>query len=137
MALSAQSQKTVHLIWLILKYTYGLLFVIAGADKFMNLVTQWDKYVSPMVISFLPSFLQLHQFMLAVGIIEIVIGLITLFMSTRMGALMVAGWLVIIVVNLLSMGLYFDIAVRDLVMAVGAICLALLSQVVEKDQITA
>lgn len=116
--------------WWILKITYGLLFVVAGADKFFNLVTQWAQYVSPMVLQLVP--LSLSQLMMAVGIIEILIGILILTAWTRIGAYAACAWLLLIVVNLLSMGMYFDIAVRDVVMAVGAFVLALLTQVKEE-----
>lgn len=113
--------------WWLLKITYGLLFLIAGADKFMNLVTDWEKYVSPFTLSLFP--LSLEQFIIGVGIIEIIIGALTLFFITRVGAYLSVAWLLLIVINLLSMGRYFDIAVRDVVMAVGALVLALLTDV--------
>ena len=115
--------------WLMLKLTYGLLFVIAGADKFMNLVTHWGQYVSPHVLQLIP--VTATQFIYGVGIIEIIIGAVILFFATRVGAYLAAAWLVLIVVNLLTMLTYFDIAVRDLVMAVGAIALGQLTTIKE------
>lgn len=114
-----------HRAKLLLKYTYGLVFIVAGADKFINLVTQWTKYVSPFVLNILP--VSLAHLIMAVGILEIVIGILILSPKTRIGAYLAAVWLLIIVANLLSMGMYFDIAVRDVVMAVGAIALAWLA----------
>jgi hypothetical protein len=116
--------------WWLLKVTYGLLFIIAGADKFLNLVTQWPKYISPMILNMIP--VSAEQFIMGVGIIEIVIGITTLFLMTRVGAYLTVAWLLIIVVNLLSMGTYFDIAVRDVVMAVGALVLAWLTEAREE-----
>ena len=129
----AASEKITQSWWL-LKITYGLLFVIAGADKFFNLVTQWEQYVSPHIFKVIPVSLQ--QLMFGVAAIEIVIGLLILagtsFMLTRLGAYLAVTWLLVIVVNLLSMGTYFDIAVRDTVMAIGAFVLALLCDVKEE-----
>lgn len=118
-----------QLLQRILQGTYGLLFIVAGADKFFNLVTQWDKYLSP----FLRDLAPVEHIMMAVGIIEIGIGILV-FIKPRLGAYAVIGWFLGIVVNLLLMRTYFDIVVRDLVMAVGALILAQLSDVLEKNQ---
>jgi uncharacterized membrane protein YphA (DoxX/SURF4 family) len=108
-------------LWL----TYGLVPLLAGLDKFFNLLTDWTKYVSPVVAHLLPVSTQ--TFMYAVGIIEIVVGLLVLTRWTRLGAWIAAAWLVLIAVNLVTLGL-FDIAVRDLAMAVGAYTLARLAE---------
>ena len=103
----------------ILKYTYGLVPIVAGADKFTNFLTDWKAYLRP-VESMLP--LAPATFMMIVGVIEIIAGLLVL-RFTRLGALVVSLWLVAIAVVLMSGG-WYDIAVRDLVMAIGAFCLA-------------
>ncbi len=108
-------------LWL----TYGLVPLLAGLDKFLNLLADWPKYVSPMVADLLPVSAQ--TFMYAVGIIEIVVGLMVLTRWTRLGAWIAAAWLALIAVNLVTLGL-FDIAVRDLAMAVGAYTLARLAE---------
>jgi uncharacterized membrane protein YphA (DoxX/SURF4 family) len=107
----------------ILKYTYGLVPIVAGADKFTNLLTDWTAYLRP-VENMLP--LAPATFMMIVGVIEIIAGLLVL-RFTRLGALVVSAWLVAIAVVLMSGG-WYDIAVRDLVMAIGAFCLAKLSE---------
>jgi len=117
-------QKLVN-TWLTMRITYGLLFVVAGADKFINLVTVWAKYLSPLVTAQLP--IDAGQIMMAVAGIEIVIGLLILFCCPRLGGYLAMIWLLIISANLLSMGMYNDIAVRDIVMAVGALTLARLT----------
>jgi hypothetical protein len=104
-------------LWL----TYGLVPLLAGLDKFFNLLTDWPKYLSPWVAHLLPVSAQ--TFMYAVGIIEIAVGLLVLTRWTRLGAWIAAAWLVLIALNLATLGL-FDIAVRDLAMAVGAYTLA-------------
>lgn len=108
-------------LWL----TYGLVPLLAGLDKFLNLLADWPKYVSPWVAGLLPMSAQ--TFMYAVGIIEIAVGLMVLTRWTRLGAWIAAAWLVLIALNLVTMGL-FDIAVRDLAMAVGAYTLARLAE---------
>jgi uncharacterized membrane protein YphA (DoxX/SURF4 family) len=104
-------------LWL----TYALVPLLAGLDKFLNLLTDWPKYLSPWMANLLPVSPQ--TFMHVVGIIEIAVGLLVLTRWTRIGAWIAAAWLVLIAVNLATMGL-FDIAVRDLAMAVGAYTLA-------------
>ena len=108
-------------LWL----TYGLVPLLAGLDKFFNLLTDWPKYLSPWLADLLPMSAQ--SFMYAVGIIEILVGLLVLTRWTRLGAWIAAAWLVLIAVNLVTLGL-FDIAVRDLAMAVGAYTLARLAE---------
>lgn len=108
-------------LWL----TYGLVPLLAGLDKFFNLLADWPTYLSPLVAGLLPVSAQ--SFMYAVGIIEIIVGLMVLTRWTRLGAWIAAAWLVLIAVNLVTLGL-FDIAVRDLAMAVGAYTLARLAE---------
>lgn len=133
MNISNHAYNKVIQSWWLLKITYGLLFVIAGADKFMHLVTDWDEYLSPLIVSFLPAQVTAHQFMYFVGIVEMVIGLLVLTKFTKLGAYLVAAWFSLIVLNLLSMLTYFDIAVRDLVLAIGAYVLAQLTDVHEES----
>jgi hypothetical protein len=108
-------------LWL----TYGLVPLLAGLDKFINLLTDWPKYLSPWMANLLPVSPQ--TFMHVVGIIEIAVGLMVLTRWPRLGAWIAAAWLVLIAVNLVTMGM-FDIAVRDLAMAVGAYTLARLAE---------
>lgn len=129
MEISNKSARIITQAWLFLKYTYGLLFVVAGADKFFNLVTHWQQYASPVVTKLFP--VPLTTFMISVGIIEIIIGLLILTKHTRLGAYLAMTWLLLIVINLVSMGTFFDIAVRDIVMAIGAYILAQLTDVHE------
>jgi len=100
-----------------LRLTYGLVPVVAGADKFFHLLADWDRYLPAFAADLLP--ISTSHFMLIVGLIEIIAGLAVLTRFTRLGAYVVAVWLVLIAVNLVLAG-YFDVAVRDLVMAVGA-----------------
>lgn len=111
--------------WWALKLAFGVVPIVAGLDKFLNLLTNWEQYLSPLVARMVPA----TAFMHAVGIIEIVAGLLVLSKWTRLGAYVVAAWLVGIALNLLTTGHYFDIAARDVVMAVGAFTLGRLSEV--------
>jgi len=119
-----------HRAWHVLKYTYGIVIVIVGLDKFFDFVVRWSQYVSPIVAKMLP--VSMHHFMYGVGIVEIIVGILILTKWTRLGAYLAAAWLIIISINLVSMGIYYDIAVRDMVMAAGAYALAELSRIHER-----
>jgi uncharacterized membrane protein YphA (DoxX/SURF4 family) len=107
-----------------LKLTFGIVPIVAGFDKFTNLLTQWADYLGNNK-SMLP--LDPVVFMKIVGIIEIVAGIIVL-VRPLVGAYIVMAWLVCIALQLIVGGHYFDVAVRDLVMAVGAYTLAQLTK---------
>lgn len=109
----------------VLRYTYGLVPIVAGLDKFTNLLANWKDYVSKSIIDMLP--ISAAAFMSVVGIIEIAAGVLVL-LRPRIGAWVVMAWLVAIALTLIAGGHYFDVAVRDLVMAVGAFALAKLSE---------
>lgn len=98
--------------------------LVAGFDKFFHVLTNWDKYLSPRVASALP--ISTHSFMGVVGVIEIVAAVIVL-VRPRVGAYIVAAWLVGIMANLIITGGYLDVALRDLGLFLGALALARLS----------
>jgi len=124
----ATERKLVDSVWWTLRMSFGLVPLLAGLDKFFNLMTHWPKYVAPALAGALPVTPQ--QFMYGVGVIEIVAGLAVLLSPwTKLFAYVVAAWLAGIALNLIAGGFY-DIAVRDLVMAVSAISLARLTDVV-------
>ena len=104
-----------------LRLAYGLVPLLAGLDKFVGVLTDWEKYLSPAVASLLP--VTPHTFLGLVGVVEIVVGLVVLSGGARLGGYVVAAWLVGIALNLVSAGI-LDVAVRDLVMAVGAYTLS-------------
>lgn len=110
-----------------LKLTFGLVPIVAGLDKFTNLLTSWVDYLgnNKNMIPFDPL-----TFMKIVGVIEIIAGIIVL-VRPRIGAWIVMAWLIAIALQLLIGGHYFDVAVRDLVMAVGALTLARLTRLNE------
>lgn len=115
----------------ILKYTYGLVPIVAGLDKFTNLLTNWEDYISAPVAEILPF--SAGTFMAIVGIIEIAAGVLVL-LRPRIGAYVVMAWLIAIALTLVLGGRHFDVAVRDLVMAVGAFVLAKLSGVFNEQR---
>jgi hypothetical protein len=103
-----------------LRITYGLLPILAGLDKFMHLLTDWNQYLAPVVTNVIP--VSPGSFMNVVGVIEIIAGIIV-FVRPKLGSIIVGIWLIAIAINLLLTGQYFDVAVRDIVMAIGAFCL--------------
>jgi uncharacterized membrane protein HdeD (DUF308 family) len=108
----------------ILHIAFTIAPLIAGVDKFFHFLVNWDQYLSPLVTQTLH--VAPHTFMLGVGVIEIVAGLLVAFMPA-VGAWIVGLWLCGIIVNLLSIPAYFDIALRDLGLALGSFALARLA----------
>src|SRR5687768_4788584 len=111
--------------YLILYAGFIALPVLAGLDKFFHLLGNWDQYLAPLVTSVLPF--SGHTFMLAVGVIEIGAGLLVAF-RPRIGAYVVALWLWGIILNLLLIPGFYDVALRDFGLSLGALALARLSQ---------
>ena len=125
------AQKKLNDLQMLLKLTYGIVPIVAGADKFTNLLTSWSDYLSPILVGMLPF--SASTFMMIVGIIEIAAGVLVLI-KPRYGALVVSAWLVLIALSLIASGRYLDVAVRDLVMALGAFTLARLSVLTTMDE---
>ncbi|MEQ8905942.1 hypothetical protein [Ekhidna sp.] len=114
-------ETTVKNVFSLLKYTYGLVPIVAGLDKFTNILTDWSQYLSEGMIP-----MEAGTFMMIVGVIEIIAGALVLT-KTKLGSLIVAAWLILIAITLLISWSYVDVAVRDLVMAIGAYSLYKLS----------
>ncbi|MEZ2442881.1 hypothetical protein AB6805_14250 [Chitinophaga sp. RCC_12] len=110
-----------------LRLTFGIVPIVAGLDKFTNLLTHWENYLGSNV-DMLPF--AAATFMKIVGIIEIAAGILVL-VRPLVGAYVVMAWLICIALQLLLGGQYFDVAVRDLVMAIGAYTLAQLTKMKE------
>ena len=105
-----------------LRWTYGLVPIVAGADKFTNLLTDWETYLSPLARRLSP--VRPRTLMRAVGLIEIAAGALVLDRKTaRIGAYVVGGWLGAIALNLVLERANYDVAVRDVVMGIGAVAL--------------
>ena len=113
-----------HEAYGLLQFGFVVAPVVAGLDKFFHLLTDWDKYVAPVVARVLP--VSVHTFMSLVGIIEVLAGMLVLF-RPRVGAYVVAAWLAGIVINLILTGGYLDVALRDVGLCIGALALARLS----------
>lgn len=110
-----------------LRIAFGLTAFLAGLDKFFNLLTNWEKYASPLLLHLVP--VSAGVLMRVAGVIEIIAGVAVLAGLTRLGGYVVAAWLTVIALSLVTTGQYFDVAVRDLVMACGAFVLARISEV--------
>ena len=112
--------------WWTLRIAFGATAFLAGLDKFFNLLADWEAYVSPLMTSILP--LSAGALMRVAGVIEMIAGIAVLAGLTRLGGYVIAGWLTLIAISLVTTGRYFDVAVRDLVMAAGAFTLARISE---------
>ena len=112
--------------WTALRLGIGLTATLAGLDKFFNLLTDWGAYVSPTAAELLP--VSTGTFMGVVGVIELAVGVAILTGWTRAGAYVASLWLLGVAANLVLAG-YYDVAVRDVVMAIAAFTLARLAEV--------
>ena len=117
--------------WWALRALVGFLPIAAGLDKFFNLLTNCQAYLNPLATKVIP--VSPARFMHIVGVIEIIAGVVVLSHFTKIGAYVVTAWLVAIALNLLSMGKFLDIGVRDLGLAVAAFSLAQLTAVREES----
>lgn len=108
-----------------LKIGLGIGPVITGADKFFNKLADWGMYLSPLATKVVP--VSTVTFMHAVGVVEIIAGVVVLSRWTRIGSYIVMLWLLGIAVNLLTLGMFYDLAMRDVEIAIGAFALAQLS----------
>ena len=108
----------------LLRTVFTVAPIVFGLDKFANLLTDWEAYLAPWVNDLVPG--TAHTAMLIVGVIEIVAG-IGVAVRPQFGGLLVAAWLAGIIVNLVTMGEYYDVALRDFGLLVAALALALLA----------
>lgn len=108
----------------LLRVGFGLLPIIAGADKFLHFLGHWHQYLYEPI----PNLIGLdpHTFLMIVGVIEIIAGIIV-FVNPKIGGIIVGCWLIGIVINLILLGEYYDIALRDVGLSIGAFALARLS----------
>jgi len=111
---------------LTLRIAFGATAFLAGLDKFFNILTNWEQYASPLLVSLSP--VSAGTMMRVAGVIEMIAGIAVLAGLTRLGGYVVAAWLTLIALTLVTSGRFLDVAVRDLVMAIGAFTLARLSE---------
>lgn len=118
-------KRAVYSAYKVLHVGFIVLPLVAGVDKFFHFLANWDMYLSSKVESLLP--VSGHTFMLAVGVVEIAAALLVA-VAPRIGAFVVAGWLLGITVNLLLEPNWYDIALRDFGLFLGAIALGILAR---------
>jgi len=120
----SRADSAAYQAYQILRLGFTVAPIIAGLDKFLHLLVDWDKYLPATVNNMLGG--HGHEFMLVVGVIEVVAG-IGVFLKPRIFAYVVSAWLLLIIVNLLMIPGYYDIALRDLGLSLGALALGRLS----------
>ena len=108
----------------LLRIVFTVAPILFGLDKFTNLLTDWERYLAPQINDLVPG--SAHQAMLIVGVVEILAGVLVAVLP-RIGGYVVALWLAGIIINLLLIGDYFDIALRDFGLLVAAVALARLA----------
>lgn len=109
-----------HQAFLLLRTVFTVAPVVFGLDKFANILADWTIYLAPAATSVVP--LPAQTIMYAVGVVEIIAGVLVA-VRPRFGSLLVAAWLLGIIINLLLLGSFFDIALRDFGLLVGALAL--------------
>ena len=117
--------------WWALRIALGVGPIITGIDKYFNKLTDWGMYLSPLATKAVP--VSSATFMHAVGLIEIIAGLIVLSRWTQIGSYIVMFWLLGIAVNLITTGMFYDLAMRDVEIAIGAFVLSQLTAVREQQ----
>lgn len=122
--------KRLNASWWALRIALGVVPILSGIDKYLNRLADWGMYLSPIVTKIVP--VSTPTFMHIVGIVEIVAGVIVLSRWTKIGSYIVMLWLIGIAINLLTTGMFYDIAVRDLEIAVAAFVLSQLTTVREE-----
>jgi len=121
--------KRLNVSWWTLRIALGVVPILSGLDKYFNRLTDWGMYLSPLVTKVVP--VSTPTFMHVVGVIEIIAGILVLSRWTKIGSYIVMLWLIGIAINLVTTGMFYDIAVRDLEIAVAAFVLSQLTAVRE------
>lgn len=120
------SEKGLTTAWWALRLGLGGMAFLAGLDKFFGLLATWEMYLAPGIERLLP--LPVPTFFHAVGVIEMAAGVLVLSKLTRLGAYVVSAWLAALALQLVLTGMFYDLAVRDLVLALSAYALARLTE---------
>jgi uncharacterized membrane protein YphA (DoxX/SURF4 family) len=123
----AAFDQRLNLSWWALRIGLGVGAIATGIDKYFNRLTDWTMYLSPLATKVVP--VSAATFLHIVGVVEIIAGLVVLSRWTKLGSQMVALWLLGITVNLLTTGMFYDLAMRDVEIAIAAFVLSQLSAV--------
>ena len=113
-----------HQAFLLLRTVFTVAPIAFGLDKFADLLTDWPQYLAPWIDRLVPGTAQ--QAMIAVGVVEVLAG-VAVAVAPRFGAWLVAAWLAGIIVDLLTLPGYYDVALRDAGLLVAAVALARLA----------
>jgi len=127
--------RRINQVFWVLRIGLGSAAFLAGLDKFFNLLADWSMYLSPLATRVLP--ISAPAFMHIAGVIEMIVGLAVLAGLTRIGGYVIMAWLIAIAINLVTTGMFYDIAVRDVEMSLAAFALARLSEVRQSEIKTA
>jgi uncharacterized membrane protein YphA (DoxX/SURF4 family) len=117
-------ERPAHQAYTLLRVGFALLPILAGLDKFTHFLVDWSQYLAPAVARALP--VDASTLMMIVGVVEIAAGILVA-VAPRIGGYVVAAWLWGIIVNLVMMGSFYDIALRDFGLSLGALALARLA----------
>jgi hypothetical protein len=118
-------------VFWVLRIGFTVLPIVFGLDKFFDVLTDWSAYLAPWIDDLVPG--TAHQAMLGVGVVEIAAGVLVAVLP-RIGGYVVAAWLAGIIVNLLLLGDFFDVALRDFGLFLAALALARLAAAVHVDR---
>jgi uncharacterized membrane protein YphA (DoxX/SURF4 family) len=127
--------KGLESAWWALRIGLGLGAFLAGVDKFFDILTNWEMYLSPVAEKVLP--VSPAAFMRVVGVVELAVGLVILAGLVRLGAYVMGAWLLAIALNLVTSGSFYDLAVRDVEIAIAAYTLARLTEAREAGRASA
>ncbi len=120
-----QFDSRLNATWWALRIGLGVGPVLSGVDKYFNRLTDWTMYLSPLATKVVP--ISPTAFMRCVGVVEIIAGLIVLSRWTKLGSYIVGLWLIGIIINLLTTGMFYDLAMRDAEIVIAAFALAQLT----------
>lgn len=123
-SIAARHQTGARQAFLLLRIGFTVAPVLFGLDKFLGILTDWERYLAPQIDDLIPG--TASQLMLAVGVVEVAAGILVAVLP-RLGGYVVAAWLAGIIVNLLLIGDYYDVALRDFGLLIGALALARLA----------
>jgi hypothetical protein len=120
-----QSTDYAHQAYTVLKFGFTVAPIVAGLDKFFNLLVDWTQYLTPLM----PAWTGIEPaiFMMIIGVVEVIAGILVA-VKAKWGAWIVAAWLWGIIINLLLVPGYYDVALRDLGLSFGALALARLAE---------
>ncbi len=121
---SSTTPRGAHEAFLLLRTVFTIAPIAFGLDKFFGVMTNWDHYLAPWINNLVPG--TAHQAMLLIGVVEIVAGILVA-VRPRLGGYVVALWLAGIIIDLVTLGNFYDVALRDLGLLVAALALARLA----------